>query len=246
MKGRIHSIETCGTVDGPGIRFVIFMQGCLLRCRYCHNPDTWDFQGGQEISVDELMNRIERYAPYMKFSGGGVTVSGGEPLLQLEFITHFFKECKKRGIHTALDTSAGCLTGNIEQIKGVDELLHYTDLVLLDIKLMDEDKHRQLTGVANQKILQFARTLSEKKVDVWIRHVLVPGITDDEKDLNDLARFIQSLSNVKKVEVLPYHQMGVYKWEALGLTYTLDHVVPPSDEEVLRVSKLLSSQISPT
>lgn len=226
MKGRIHSIETGGTVDGPGIRYIVFTQGCPLRCLFCHNPDTWDKNGGREIEVEELMEDILKYKAYFQFSKGGVTVSGGEPLLQPEFLYKLLKRCKEEGIHTAFDTSGSVIPSNI------DEILSVTDLVLLDIKQINREKHKQLTGLDNTNTLKLAQILSDRDIPVWLRHVLVPGITTPEEDLKDLGTFISTLTNVKKVEVLPYHKMGEYKWEALGLSNQLTHVLPPSDEEV--------------
>ena len=226
VKGRIHSIETCGTVDGPGIRFVIFTQGCPLRCQYCHNPDTWKVNEGKKISVDELMNEIIKYKSYMKFSKGGVTVSGGEPLLQPHFIEELFKRCKNEGIHTALDTSGYI---NLEVSK---EVLKYTDLVLLDIKSINPSLYKELTGVSNEPTLKLAKYLSDNNIPLWIRYVLVPGLTDKKDDIKSLARFISTLKNIERVEVLPFHKMGEYKWEELGYEYKLKSTPTPSDESV--------------
>ena len=196
--GRVHSIETFGTVDGPGIRFVVFMQGCPLKCLYCHNRDTWEVNAGNETNVDDLVSEIKRYIPYMKSSGGGVTVSGGEPLLQAKFVTTLFKKLKSSNIHTALDTA-----GSIPINSDIEELLQYADLVLLDIKHIDDEKSKILTGLSNKNNLDFAKYLDAHNIPVWIRQVLVPGYTDDEKDLLDLKNFISTLSNVEKVEFLP-------------------------------------------
>ncbi|MDG5786066.1 pyruvate formate-lyase-activating protein [Evansella sp. AB-P1] len=239
MEGRIHSVETSGMVDGPGIRYVIFTQGCLLRCQYCHNPDTWDKSGGEVVTVESLIEDIKKYTPYMKHSKGGVTVSGGEPLLQLEFLIELFQECKKLGIHTTIDSSGGCYSTNPVFQENLKKLLKLTDLVLIDLKQMNEAKHRSLTGVSNKHIFEFAKLLSDQNVPVWVRHVLVPGVTDDEKDLRDLSTFIKTLKNVEKVELLPYHKMGVYKWKELGLDYPLEGVNSPSEEEVQRAKELL-------
>jgi pyruvate formate lyase activating enzyme len=241
MKGNIHSIETLGTVDGPGIRYVVFTQGCLLRCLYCHNPDTWAIGGGKSMTVDEIMTDMEAYLPYMEASGGGLTVTGGEPMLQLDFLIALFKACKKRGIHTTLDTSAGCYSTDESFQAKVSELLKYTDLIMLDIKHIDDEAHRELTGKSNRHILHFAQVLSQKRVPVWIRHVLVPGLTDSEQDLKRLAAFIQSLQNVEKIEVLPYHKLGVYKWQTLGLKYKLEDVEPPTEESVARAREILNA-----
>ena len=234
IKGRIHSFESFGTIDGPGIRYVVFMQGCPLRCIYCHNRDTWDMSGGKEYTVEEVFNKVRKYMTYFKFSGGGITVTGGEPTLQAEFVTELFKRCKKAGIHTALDTSG------FVDIDKVKELIEYTDLVLLDIKHGIKEKHKIITGVSNDKSMKFARYLTEKNVPVWIRYVLVPGFTDAPEDLESAAAIIGSLKNVQKVEVLPYHCMGAYKWTDLGYEYTLEGVREPNPEELARASKILT------
>ncbi|MFO6495729.1 MULTISPECIES: pyruvate formate-lyase-activating protein [Bacillus] len=244
MLGNIHSIETFGTVDGPGIRYVIFTQGCLLRCQFCHNADTWEIGSGKQMSVSEIVRDIQSYLPFIQSSGGGITVSGGEPLLQLPFITELFKSCKKHGIHTALDSSGGCYSTASSFQKQIAELMTYTDLVLLDIKHIDRKKHIKLTGMANDHILDFAGFLNDHQVPVWIRHVLVPGISDIDEDLIALGRFIGTLSNVQKVEVLPYHKLGVYKWEALGIEYPLKGIDPPAEERVENAYRLLTAQIT--
>jgi pyruvate formate lyase activating enzyme len=240
MKGFIHSIESCGTVDGPGLRYVIFTQGCLLRCQYCHNADTWEIGKGKEMTVEEIIDDVKTYLPFINASGGGITVSGGEPLLQIGFLIELFKACKKLGIHTAIDSSGGCYTTEASFQQKLNELLSYTDLILLDLKHIDEKKHRKLTGKTNKHILQFAQFLSEKNVPVWIRHVLVPTITDDPNDLRRLAAFIRTLNNVKKIEILPYHKLGVYKWKALGLKYPLEGIEPPSEENVEMAQRILN------
>ena len=237
IKGRIHSFESFGTLDGPGIRFVVFMQGCPLRCLYCHNRDTWDMSGGKEYTPEEVFNEAKKYMSYFKYSGGGITVTGGEPTLQAEFVTELFRKCKKAGIHTTLDTSG---FADIDKVK---ELLKYTDLVLLDIKHGIKEKHKLLTGVSNDKILEFAHYLCEKNIPVWIRYVLVPGLTDAPEDLESAAAIIGSLKNIKKVEVLPYHCMGAYKWSKLGYEYSLEGVREPTSEEVARASKVLSEPL---
>lgn len=240
MKGRVHSVETFGTVDGPGIRYIIFMQGCLLRCQYCHNPDTWKMGDGKEMSVEEIVADIKEYLPFFQSSNGGVTISGGEPLIQIKFLVELFKELKKLGVHTAIDTSAGCFTRSPSFMNSLDELLQFTDLVLLDIKQIDTVKHKKLTGKPNEHILDFANYLAKKDIPVWIRHVLVPGITDIDEDLHKLAEFIHTLPNVEKVEVLPYHELGVYKWKNLGLEYPLEGVNPPTDDRVKNAEKILA------
>jgi len=228
-KGRIHSMDTFGTVDGPGIRFVLFMQGCALRCQYCHNPDTWDMGGGSLVSVEEVLAEIEPYVQYYKRSGGGITVTGGEPTLQAGFVARLFRECKARwGLHTTLDSSGFCDPSH------ATELLEETDLVLLDLKQMNEQRHERLTGRSNARTHQFARHLSALGKPMWIRHVLVPGVTDDPIDLQALGRFVGELRSVQKLELLPYHRMGVYKWQALGLDYPLEGVQEPDPREVER------------
>lgn len=233
VKGRVHSIETMGTVDGPGIRYVVFMQGCPLRCKYCHNRDTWDMSHGRIMSVDELMQDIKKYKNFMKYSGGGVTLTGGEPTLQWRFVVELFRRCKTEGIHTALDTSG------FVDIERADTFLPYTDLVLLDIKEIDPVRHAELTGVSNDKTLAFAQHLSELHIPTWIRYVLVPGYTDDPDDIRALGRFISRLSNVELVELLPYHTMGVYKWEQLCVDYPLKDVPVPTDEQAEAARKIL-------
>ncbi len=244
MIGNIHSIETLGTVDGPGIRYIVFTQGCLLRCQYCHNADTWEIGTGKQISVSEIMDDLNTYLPFIEASGGGITVSGGEPLLQIPFLIELFKECKKRGIHTTIDSSGGCYSNSQVFQTQLAELLEYTDLVLLDLKHIDREKHKKLTGLTNEHILQFARYLSDKKVPIWVRHVLVPGVTDSEDDLQKLGEFVGTLENVKKVEILPYHKLGVYKWEALGLEYPLEGVEPPAEEKVEEAYNLLTASVT--
>ena len=234
ITGRIHSIETFGTVDGPGIRFVIFFQGCALKCKYCHNRDTWDTTIGTHISVSELINRIKKYEQYIKLSNGGITATGGEPLLQPKFLIALFKELKELGFHTALDTSGMFpLTDEIKQVLSV------TDLVLLDIKHINDEKCKDLVGFSNKLELEFAKYLSDNNIPMWIRQVIIPGITDDEQDLIDLKNFIKTLKTVEKIELHPYHNMGVFKWENLGLEYPLKDVRPANDEDIQRAKKIL-------
>lgn len=237
--GKIHSVFSGGTVDGPGIRFVVFTQGCPLRCKFCHNPDTWKIGAGEERSVDDLIKEIVRYKNYFG-SNGGLTISGGEPLVQLDFITELSKAAVKNGVNVAVDTSGYLFDENCpEKIKKFDELNKYVDLYLLDIKHIDDDKHRMLTGVSNKHTLAFAKYLSESGKKMWIRHVLVPGITDDDDALIRLKEFIDTLKTVEKVEVLPYHTMGVPKYEKLGIDYPLKGVEPPSKERVMNAKRLL-------
>lgn len=243
MNGNIHSIETFGTVDGPGIRYVIFTQGCLLRCQFCHNADTWGIGTGKEMSVSDIIDDLQSYLPFIESSGGGITVSGGEPLLQIPFLTELFKECKKLGIHTTIDSSGGCYSHAATFQAQLKELLEYTDLILLDLKQINRKRHIDLTGMANDHILEFARFLSDIKKPVWIRHVLVPTITDIDEDLEKLGEFIGTLENVEKVDVLPYHKLGVYKWETLGLDYPLKDINPPSEERVQHAYELLTRHL---
>ncbi len=232
---RVHSIETFGTLDGPGIRFVIFLQGCPLKCLYCHNRDTWDTNLGNITEVADLISEIKRYVPYMKSSGGGVTVSGGEPLLQAKIITELFKELHKLDIHTCIDT-AGSLPINDD----ITSLLKVTDLVLLDIKHIDDEKSKILTGLSNKNNLDFAKYLSNNNIPVWIRQVILPGYTDDENDLLKLKDFIESLSNVEKIELLPYHDLGKFKWKELGFEYILNDVKSATQEDINRANKILN------
>lgn len=231
---KVHSIESFGTVDGPGIRFVLFLQGCHLQCKYCHNRDTWDINGGEYKSVDEIVEKINRYKNYIIPSGGGVTVTGGEPLIQASFVLELFKKLKENGIHTCVDTS-----GMFALTDGIKEVLKYTDLVLLDIKHIDDEKCKELVGVSNKKELEFARYLSDNNIKMWIRQVLVPGYTDDRQDLLKLKDFLATLKTIEKVQILPYHNMGKYKWEKLGLEYPLEGVREASQEDVDRAKKIL-------
>ena len=234
MEGRIHSIESFGTVDGPGIRFVVFMQGCPLKCKYCHNRDTWNLDGGHTITSDELVKEIMHYKSYMDNSGGGITISGGEPLLQAKFITELFTKLKKKKIHTTIDTA-----GSLPITDEIKNLLDLTDLVLLDIKHIDNEKAIKLTGTSNKNNLEFAKYLSSINKPMWIRQVLVPGYTDDETDLLKLKEFINSLNSVENVEILPYHSLGKFKWKELGATYELENVIPPSLEAVEKAKEIL-------
>ncbi len=234
LKGNIHSIETFGALDGPGIRFVIFMQGCHLKCKYCHNRDTWDLSENTLISSDELIEKINKYKEYIDFSKGGVTVTGGEPLLQVNFLIEFFEKLKKLGYNTAIDTS-----GMVKITDDIKKLLSLTDLVLLDIKHINDEKCKELVGFSNKKELEFARYLSDNNIPIWIRQVLIPTITDDEKDLLDLKQFIASLKTVQKVEIQPYHSMGKFKWENLGLKYDLENIRNANEDDIKRAKNIL-------
>lgn len=224
---KVHSYETFGTVDGPGIRFIIFLQGCHLKCKYCHNRDTWDINGGSYKTIDEIFDKIMKYKSYIKASNGGITVTGGEPLLQVKFVKELFTRLKKEGFHTCIDTS-----GIIAITDDVKETLKYTDLVLLDIKHIDDEKCKELTGCSNKRELEFARYLSDNRIKMWIRQVILPGITDNEEDINKLKKFINTLKTVEKVEFLPYHSMGRFKWKNLGLDYELENLRDATMEDI--------------
>ena len=240
LKGNIHSTETFGSVDGPGVRFIIFFQGCRMRCRYCHNPDTWKLHGGNPMTADELLDRAERYRAYWG-SEGGITVSGGEPLLQIDFLTELLQKAKERGIHTCIDTAGQPFTREEPFFSKFNELLRFTDLLLVDIKHIDNDEHLALTGHQNSNILDMLTYLSEQKKPVWIRHVLVPGITDNDDALRRTRAFIDKLGNVQRVEVLPYHSMGAFKWKALDIPYTLEATLPPTEERVKNAQMILGA-----
>ncbi len=245
MTGRIHSIESFGTVDGPGVRMVIFFQGCPMRCQYCHNPDTWDTAGGRSVTAEELLDQYESSRNF--YRGGGITATGGEPLLQLDFLTELFEAAAKRDIHTCLDTSGVTFQrNNQEYLKKMDRLLNATSLVMLDIKQIDSAKHKLLTGHSNENILDFARYLNQRQIPVWIRHVVVPQITDQTPDLYRLGRFIGELDNVKALDVLPYHDMGRVKYESLGFHYPLKDVPPMSKEGAIAAKKVILSGIRDT
>lgn len=233
---KIHSFETFGTVDGPGIRFVIFMQGCSLKCKYCQNRDTWMLDAGKQYSVDELLAKIGRYKNYFIPSGGGVTVSGGEPLLQMDFLIELFTRLKRQNINTAIDTS-----GSFPLTDKLKTLINLTDLFLLDIKCINDEICKDLTGVSNKLELDFAKYLSTIGKDMWIRQVLVPGYTDKEEDLLNLKKFLSSLKTVKKLEILPYHDMGKYKWENLGCKYELEGVRLATQQDAARAKDILGS-----
>lgn len=234
MKGYIHSIETFGLVDGPGVRFVAFLSGCAMRCRYCHNPDTWCFDG-EEYEAKELFKKAIRYKSYWK-KNGGITASGGEPMLQAEFVTELFAIAKKEGINTTLDTSGQPFKKGDEKFK---KLLDVTDLVILDIKEIDNELHKSLTGCSNENIIEFAHYLSDIGKPMWIRHVLVPGLTDSEESLKRTKELVDSLKTVDKVEILPYHSLGKSKWEKLGIDYTLGDTPAPTDNEIAKAESIL-------
>lgn len=230
LVGYVHSTLTGGAVDGPGLRFVLFTSGCQMRCLYCHNPDTWERMGGTKRTVDDVMEEIRKYAGFIR-KAGGITITGGEPLMQAEFVHEVLRRCKDIALHTALDTN-GLLAHRLP-----DEWFDVVDLVLLDIKHIDPGKHARLTGAPNRPVLEFAQRLARMGKPVWVRYVLVPGYTDDVNDVEKLAEFVGSLKNVARVEVLPFHQMGAYKWKQLGLRYELADKLPPTEGLVERVKK---------
>lgn len=238
ILGKIHSIETCGTVDGPGIRFVVFTQGCPLRCLYCHNPDSWNYDTDNLMSVEDI---LVQYEGVKEFCAGGITVTGGEPLVQIDFITELFKQAQEKGIHTALDTSG--ILFNMQNIDKIDELLKYTSLVMLDIKHIDDDEHKKLTGHSNKAILDFAKYLSDKNIPTWIRHVVVPSITFKEEYLSRLGEFLAELKNIKALDVLQYHDMAVPKYENLGIDYPLKDIPSLTKEEALEARDIIIQSI---
>lgn len=232
---KIHSIESCGTVDGPGIRFVVFTQGCPLRCQYCHNPDTWKMADGKETSIDYLVEEALKYKSYMKFSGGGVTVTGGEPLLQTDFVKDYFTKLKEHDIHTAIDTSGYLFN------EGVKEVLNLTDLVLLDVKHFDPTKYKDLTGVELAPTLKFLDYLGQQNIPTWIRYVLVPGISDQPEHIEGLAKHLSQYNNIERIELLPFHKMGEYKWKELNLEYKLADVNEPSKASMTEALAIFKS-----
>ena len=238
MDGYIHSTESFGTVDGPGVRFVIFLQGCPMRCKYCHNPDTWELNTGTVRSAQSLIREVQRNGAY--YAKGGITVTGGEALMQIDFVLELFTLAKKEGIHTCLDTSGVTYRpGESHYNEKLDQLMEVTDLVMLDIKHIDPESHKDLTGHDNAPVLSFARYLDEKNIPVWIRHVVVPGITDDPEQLKALGRFIGTLSNVKALDVLPYHIMGISKYKELDLPYPLEGVEPATKQQAMEAKKII-------
>ena len=239
MTGKIHSFETFGSVDGPGVRFLVFLSGCNFRCKYCHNPDTWARPAAFEMTADEVLAKALRYREYWG-EEGGITVSGGEPLLQLEFLTELFEKAKAKGVSTCIDTAGGPFTRTEPWLGKFRRLMDATDLLLLDLKHIDPAAHRDLTGADNANVLDCAKFLSEIGKSVWIRHVLVPGVNTDESSLAKLGAFVKTLANVKRVEVLPYHTLGVAKWKALGLPYALDGVAAPSADEMEKARDIAS------
>ena len=238
MEGYIHSTESFGTVDGPGVRFVVFMQGCPMRCKYCHNPDTWQIGAGEKVSAEKIIKDFLKNKAF--YARGGLTVTGGEPLLQVDFLLELFKMAKEQGIHTCIDTSGITYRpAESEYNEKLLLLLGYTDLVMLDIKHIDPEHHKELTGQDNDGILAFARLLSEKNIPIWVRHVVVPGITDDPVYLRKLGNFLGTLSSVKALDVLPYHTMGKTKYDEMGIPYPLDGIEPLSKSEAVKAKKFI-------
>ncbi len=238
MNGRIHSFETFGTVDGPGTRFVVFVQGCPMRCLYCHNPDTWKTEGGKIVTVDEILREFDKKKEF--YRKGGITVTGGEPLMQIDFVTELFTACKKKNIHTCLDSSGIMFNeSNPQWMEKFDRLVKVTDLVMLDIKHIDDEEHKKLTAHSNKNILAFARYLDKNHVETWIRHVVVPGITFKEEYLKRLGCFMAELKNVKALDVLPYHTMGIVKYESLGMEYPLKGVEPLSKADAMKAREIV-------
>ena len=240
IKGRIHSVESFGSADGPGVRYIVFLKGCNMRCQYCHNPDTWAKDGGELMTPEEVLKKALRYKTYWK-EKGGITVSGGEALLQIDFVTELFRLAKEKGVNTCLDTSGNPFSLEEPFKSKFDELMKYTDLFMLDIKHIDDAAHRKLTGQTNQNILEMAAYLSDHGKAMWIRHVLVPGITTEEDELYRLRSFLDTLKTVERVEVLPYHTLGVFKWKELGIPYQLEGVDRPTKEQIDRAKEILGA-----
>ena len=232
VSGLVHSVESCGTVDGPGIRFIVFLSGCSLRCQYCHNPDTSFKRRGKERTVEDVLEEISRYASFLKTAKGGVTISGGDPLFQPDFTRALLHGCKEMGLHTCIDTS-GHLGCNAD-----DAMLDDTDLVLLDIKAWNPEQYKHVTGQNLQPTLDFAEKLAARGIPMWLRYVLVPGLTDQLEDITALARYAAGLGNVQRVDVLPFHQMGKFKWGELGLEYPLMELEPPAQELTVKVRSI--------
>lgn len=237
-KAIVHSVESFGAADGPGVRYIIFLKGCRFRCQYCHNPDTWAGPDGQEMTVDEVLNKALRYKSYWG-KDGGITVSGGEPLLQIDFLIELFRKAKEKGVNTCIDTAGQPFTREEPFFSKFEELMKYTDLLLLDIKEIDPAQHKVVTGHDNANVLDMARYLADIGKPVWIRHVLVPSLTDRDEDLDKLGEFIATLKNVERVDVLPYHSLGMFKWEHLNIPYTLANEQPPTQERVENAKKRL-------
>jgi pyruvate formate lyase activating enzyme len=237
MMGRVHSFESFGTVDGPGTRFVVFLQGCLFRCKYCHNRDTWDLDGGELYSVTEMVEQILPFAKFMDASGGGVTITGGEPVLQAAFVGLLFQKLRQNGIHTCLDTNGYVGVYNEE----TEMMIAESDLVMVDIKHIDDHKHHLLVGVSNQRTLRFVRHLADIDKKTRVRYVVVPGYSDDITDVNALAQFLAPMQNIEQVELLPYHNLGTHKWKALDIEYPLEGMAPPPEEKMAEIQSIFES-----
>lgn len=235
MQCRIHSVETCGTLDGPGIRYIAFLQGCPLRCQYCHNPDTWDPSSGNLLTASEIVEDVKKYKSYIQASNGGFTASGGEPLLQSKFILELFKLLKDEGVHTAIDTSGYIYNDSVK------EALEYTDLVLLDIKSINRDVFENITAVKIDNTLKLMDYLQSINLPVWIRNVIVPDLSDNLDDIDQLGKYLSGFSNIDRVELLPFHKLGEFKWEQLGLSYNLSETKPPSHELMQTAKDIISS-----
>ncbi len=231
-EGLVHSVESCGTVDGPGIRFILFLAGCSLRCRYCHNPDTSFVRRGEKRSAGDVLEEISRYADFLKVAGGGVTISGGDPLFQPDFTGAILRGCKEMGLHTCIDTS-----GHLG-INANDDMLAHTDLILLDIKHWNPQKYKMLTGAELRPTLDFAERLATMNKPVWLRYVLVPNLTDDMEEIKTLARYAHALGNIERVDVLPFHQLGKFKWQELGLEYTLKDTEAPDTAQTAQAKAM--------
>lgn len=245
MTGYIHSKESFGTVDGPGIRYVLFMQGCPLRCIYCHNPDTWEIGKGEKITPEEVLEEFNKNRSF--YSKGGITVTGGEPLLQVDFLTELFKKAKEENIHTCIDTSGITYnTDNPAYMQKLDELMKYTDLVMLDIKHIDPESHKKLTSKDNSRVLDFAKYLETKKIPLWVRHIIIEGYTDNSEDLRKLGEFIGKLKNLKALDVLPYHTMGVNKYKEMGISYPLEGMEALPMEKAVEAKKYILEGVKKT
>lgn len=239
MKGYIHSLESFGAVDGPGVRYVVFFQGCPMRCAYCHNPDTWEFGEGTQMDTDEIVSKFMRNKGF--YDTGGITATGGEPMAQLDFLTELFEKCCDRGIHTCLDTSG--VMFNSENTQKLDKLLEYTKLIMLDIKHIDDESHKTLTGVSNKNILEFARYLDSKNIPVWIRHVVVPGLTDTEEENKKLGEFLAGFKNIEKIEALPYHSLARAKYKNMGMEYPMGDTPDCTKENAAMVKERIEKYI---
>lgn len=242
MQGHVHSLESFGSADGPGVRYLIFLSGCPMRCAYCHNPDTWNVSAGELMSADEILDKAENYRAYWG-EAGGITVSGGEPLLQIDFLVELLRSAKERAMNTCIDSSLATFTREEPYFSKFKAMLEVCDLILADIKHIDPVIHKKLTGRSNENILDCFSYLNEVDQPIWIRHVLVEGYTDDNESLKKTAEFISKLKNVERVEVLPYHTLGTFKYDELGINYPLADCKPPTPERVAKAQKILEGAI---